>query len=85
MMSDSFINLLPILAILGVFLTLSIHLLFATSIYFDATQMEAQGKQIYFVGPFAWSLVTLCLGLIAVYVYWVMHHSNLRKPIDPNY
>ena len=84
-MSDSILTLLPVLGILALFLTLSIHLLFATSVYYDAIQMESQGKQLYFVGPFAWSLVTLCLGLIAVYVYWVMHHSNLRKPIDPNY
>ena len=85
MMSDSILSLLPALTVLGIFLTLSIHLLFATSIYFDALQMERQEKQLYFVGPVAWSLVTLCLGLIAVYIYWIMHHSNLRKPIDPNY
>ena len=84
-MTDSILTLLPLLAVLGGLLTLCVHLLFAMSIYFDATHMEAENKQVYFVGPLAWSLVTLFLGLFAVYVYWIMHHSNLRKPIDPNY
>jgi uncharacterized membrane protein YvlD (DUF360 family) len=69
---------------LTILATVCLHILFAASIFVDARGMEDDGKQVYFVGPAIWATIALFLGAWGMFIYWVMHHSAMRRNIDPS-
>lgn len=60
-------------------LLLVVHLSFLLGVARDADAQKATGRGAFFVGPMVWGLVTFSGGLPAVFVYWVLHHSTLRR------
>lgn len=67
--------------LMAFFGSIVIHLTLALAIYRDADQIERSGFSTVFVGRFLWTFMTLIGGLLVVTVYWLMHHSTLRR--DP--
>ena len=72
---DLLTNYLPLVLFV---LTISIHLVFALAVYFDAVELEKRLLHV-FVGAPAWALAVVVFGLFAVLIYWLMHHSALRR------
>lgn len=60
-----------------------LHFALADGVYVDAKKLDEipDGKGALFVAPRVWWLATILLGLAAVAVYWLIHHSTLRR--DP--
>ncbi|MBA6262143.1 hypothetical protein [Colwellia sp. Bg11-12] len=57
-----------------------IHLLFGVAVYFDArSQDKYPPTGSIFVKPIIWGIATLVGGVFVAAVYWLMHHSTLRK------
>lgn len=60
--------------------TALVHIAFSAAIYLDAkkqTQYEPSGS--VFVGPFIWSLAVLFGGAFVAGLYWLIHHSALKR------
>lgn len=55
-------------------LLLAINILFARGVMRDAS-----GRKTFFVDAPIWGLTVLIGGLFAVIVYWIFHHSTLRR------
>lgn len=55
------------------------HLLFAFGVARDAAAQNTTKQKAYFVAPFVWGLATMVGGFFIVIVYWVFHHSTLRR------
>jgi len=67
-------GLLYLLAVMGV------HIAFAAGVWRDATAvMESEEDQLWFATPTVWMLGTLLGGMLAALVYWLIHHSTLRR------
>lgn len=67
-------GLLYLLALVGV------HMAFAAGVWRDATSvMESEDDQLWFATPAVWMLGTLLGGMLAALVYWLIHHSTLRR------
>ena len=66
------------LPVIFIILGISLHIVFALAIYMDAQELERRYMHV-FVGAPAWAVTVLVFGLFAVLVYWLIHHSNLRR------
>ena len=55
------------------------HVMLAAGVYKDGHHTLSQGGDTFFVSPTIWSLAVLITGIPGVGVYWVMHHSTLRR------
>jgi hypothetical protein len=71
--------LLPRLYLLSWVILLAVHILFAIGVARDATAQKDAGRGTFFVEPAVWGLATLMGGLLTAVVYWVFHHSTLRR------
>lgn len=60
-------------------LLLTVHLSFALGVARDADTLKTTGRGAFFVGPMVWGIMTFIGGLIVVFIYWLMHHSTLRR------
>lgn len=60
-------------------LLLAINVLFALGVMRDATAQNAAGRKAFFADAPIWGLTVLIGGLFAVIVYWIFHHSTLRR------
>jgi len=67
------------LLILGALLV--VNVLFARGVMEDASEQNRVGKKTYFVKPEIWGLATVIGGFFVVTVYWLIHHSVLRKSV----
>ncbi|MBI1311539.1 hypothetical protein GC176_09545 [bacterium] len=56
-----------------------VHVVLALAVWEDGTRLDRDGSPTFFVGPFFWAVMTLMCGLLVVLVYWLMHHSTLRR------
>jgi len=54
-----------------------VHVSFALAVLHDAGRRPGG---LSFVGPRMWALATLVGGPFTAAVYWLMHHSTLRRP-----
>ena len=71
-----------ILGLLGVaffFGGVIVHIVLAMAVWQDGKRLDRDGRPTFFVDPFFWALMTLMCGLLVVLVYWLMHHSTLRR------
>ncbi len=68
------------LAYVLVLLGIIMHVVFAVNVYKDATIQDASRSGPVLVGPIGWTGAVLAFGIAAVALYWVIHHSTLRRP-----
>jgi len=61
---------------------LVVHLSFAIAVSIDASKLSTEGTGTVFVGLVTWALAVLLGGVFVAAVYWVMHHSELRR-VEP--
>lgn len=60
--------------------TAIIHIAFSAAIYHDASQqVQYEPTGSFFVRPYIWTLAVLTGGVLIAALYWLMHHSNLRR------
>ena len=72
--------LLAMGAVLVIVIGFFVHLLFALGVMRDGDRIRTAGGDTRFVGPGAWAASVLLGGLLAVALYWLIHHSSLRAP-----
>lgn len=60
-----------------------VHLLITWAVFRDARRLLAAGSGTFLIGPFLWGAVTLITGIAGFALYWVVHHSTLRRETSP--
>ena len=62
-------------------LSFVLNLILASATFSDARLQQARGGGLFLVGPTVWFLAVLFGGLLAVALYWLVHHSRLRSTV----
>ncbi len=71
---------LPVLFFVASWLaTIAIHVVFAVGVTQDAIDLRHRGVATSLVSPAWWTLVTLFGGVFVAALYWLIHHSTLRR------
>ena len=69
--------------LLVLFLTLIVHVAFALAVLRDANRLSAAGTEPTLVTPIVWALGTLLGGVLSAAIYWLIHHSTLKRAAGP--
>lgn len=64
------------LSYLPVFL---LHFALAIAVWVSGRQVKKAGEPLSFFPPFLWACATLIGGVFVAALYWLMHHSSLRR------
>src|SRR5262245_33859721 len=59
---------------------LLLHFILAIAVWATARRTQRSGMILTYLSPFFWGLATLIGGVFVAGLYWVIHHSSLRKP-----
>ena len=60
--------------------TALVHIAFSLAIYQDAnSQKQYEPTGSVFVRPFIWALAVLFGGVLIAALYWLIHHSSIKK------
>ena len=71
---------LPILFFVASWLaTIAVHVVFAVGVLRDTVDLRHRGVATSLVSPAWWTLATLFGGVFVAALYWVIHHSTLRR------
>ena len=66
------------------FAIIVVHICFAVAVFRDAENLESvPARKLWFVNSGIWALATLVGGIFTAGIYWVIHHSTLRSPVEP--
>jgi len=68
------------LSVMWILATAAVHIVFAVGVYRAAAHLRSCGEQVWFAPAIVWLIATLVGGLLAVAVYWLIHHSQFRAP-----
>jgi hypothetical protein len=68
------------------FVTIMIHIAFTIAVQRDAAALNRKGTGTIYVSPIVWSLSVLIGGVFLAAIYWIIHHSELRRtePVPGN-
>ena len=69
----------PLLALVWMVVVVVVHVSFSVTIFVDASALARKRGYTTFVSPIIWSLAALMGGVLAVLVYWIIHHSSLNR------
>jgi hypothetical protein len=60
-----------------------LHVIFAVAVWCSALGVarRGEGESLTFFSPFFWALATLIGGVLVAALYWLIHHSNLRRTL----
>lgn len=77
--SGSMVEIVTFPALLFFALTALVHIIFANAVGNDADNFIRNGQPTQLVGPRAWALAILLGGVFVAAIYWLIHHSTLRR------
>ena len=60
-----------------------VHICFTIGVWRDSEELQTAGRRMVLVNDVVWALATLLGGLSTAAIYWVLHHSTLRKDPPP--
>ena len=73
-------GLILVVGVIWGVLVFLVQLAFAVAVYQDAERNLRPRGRLLFVNPFTWALTALISSVAGVALYWLLHHSTLRKP-----